>query len=473
MFRLEKVFQQDDYFFIKISIFFKSLIVFLSIYIFSILEFNSIFDLFNYNIYNKSKYFYLSLYFPFFFLLFSLIFETMKKKYITNFSIFLLNDIVPLVITIPFCLYVFFILKIDFNIDINSSYLLMLIICYLFIFRKFLDFFYQYLMNNNIIQRNIMLAGSIESIEKILKEKKDQINIYKCCLIKTDDKGTKEKARMLLKIPVFTEIAELKSIFEYHELGQIWILEDNNKNLVNYFLDLVINFSVDILIINFINSSKPQFSNLVNNTYGYSNFQTSRFFGFNLFIKLLLDKILSILFLLLLSPIFVLAIIFILIEDGFPIFSLEQSIGWDGRRFVVYKLRIFKNDKFGKNVTRDRSDIKILNIGKFLKRLHIDEIPQFFNILKGDMSIVGPRPHILSEELMYSKVFKRFLKRNKTVPGLTGWAQVNGFRGDVKSSDHMQKRMEHDLWYMNNWNIWLDILIIFKTFFILFTKPKK
>ena len=102
MFRLEKVFQQDDYFFIKISIFFKSLIVFLSIYIFSILEFNSIFDLFNYNIYNKSKYFYLSLYFPSFYLLFSLIFETMKKKYITNFSIFLLNDIVPLVITIPF-----------------------------------------------------------------------------------------------------------------------------------------------------------------------------------------------------------------------------------------------------------------------------------------------------------------------------------------------------------------------------------
>jgi putative colanic acid biosynthesis UDP-glucose lipid carrier transferase len=100
-------------------------------------------------------------------------------------------------------------------------------------------------------------------------------------------------------------------------------------------------------------------------------------------------------------------------------------------------------------------------------------MPQFFNILKGDMSIVGPRPHILSEELMYSKVFKRFLKRNKTVPGLTGWAQVNGFRGDVKSSDHMQKRMEHDLWYMNNWNIWLDVFIIFKTFFVLFTKPKE
>ena len=83
-----------------------------------------------------------------------------------------------------------------------------------------------------------------------------------------------------------------------------------------------------------------------------------------------------------------------------------------------------------------------------------------------------PRPHMISKSYIQSDL-SMFLKRNKTVPGLTGWAQVNGFRGDVKSSDHMQKRMEHDLWYMNNWNIWLDILIIFKTFFILFTKPKK
>ena len=89
----------------------------------------------------------------------------------------------------------------------------------------------------------------------------------------------------------------MKSIFEYHELGQIWILEDNDKNLVNYFLDLVINFSVDILIINFINSSKPQLSNLINNTYGYSNFQTSRFYGLSLLIKILFDKILAISFL--------------------------------------------------------------------------------------------------------------------------------------------------------------------------------
>ena len=105
--------------------------------------------------------------------------------------------------------------------------------------------------------------------------------------------------------------------------------------------------------------------------------------------------------------------------------------------------------------------------------MHIDEFPQFLNILKGDMSIVGPRPHILKEDLVYAKVFRQFLKRNKTSPGLTGWAQVNGFRGKSPSSENMKKRMEHDLWYMNNWNVWLDIYIILKTFYIIFNKPKK
>jgi len=482
MFRLEKIFQQDDFFFINLSIFIKTFVVFLSIYVFSILEFNSIFDLLNYDIYKTSKYFYLSQYFSIFYLLFSFIFGIMKKRYVINFLIFLLNDIVPLLITLPFSLYVFFILKIDFNIDINTSYLLILIICNLFIFRKIFDALYNTLMNNNIIQRNIMLVGSVESIYKIIKEKKDTIHIYKCCLIKIDNEDTLEKARMILKIPVFTELAEMRLILEYHELGQIWILDNNEeKNLINYFLDLVIKFSVDIIIINLKdklkdnlkkNSNLPS-DNLINNKYNFSNYQTSRFYGFNLFIKICLDKIFTILFLSLLSPICVLAMIFIYIEDGFPIFLSEESAGWDGRRFNVYKLRTLKNNEFDKKIIENEEDKKYLNIGRIIRRLRIDEVPQFLNVLKGEMSIVGPRPHILKEDLIYAKIFKLFLKRNKTSPGLTGWAQVNGFRGKSPGSENMKKRMEYDLWYMNNWNIWLDIYIILKTFHIIFNKPKK
>jgi len=478
MFRLEKIFQKDDYFFINITIFFKCFVVLLSIYIFSILESNSIFDLLNYDIYKSSKYFYLSLYLSIFYFFFSSIFKEMNKRYIAIFLSFLLNDIIPLLITLPFTLYIFFIFKLDFNIDINTSYLLILIMCNLFITRKFLDGLYRNLMNNNLIQRNIMLVGSFESIEKILKEKKDKINIYKCCLIKSDNSNSLEKARMSFKIPVFTDESEMRIILEYHELGQIWILDNEKKDLINFFLDLVIKFSVDIIIINlkdnFDNNSRSLFDNLINNKYTFSNYQTSKFYGFNLFNKIILDKILSIVLLILLFPIFIISIIFIYIEDGFPLFYTEQKAGWDGRRFNHHKLRTKKKNTLGtvKSII-NKNEMMPLKSGKIIRKLHFDEIPQLFNILKGEMSIVGPRPHVLKDDITYSNVFKNFLKRNKTFPGLTGWAQIHGYRGSKPTNAHMKKRMEYDLWYMNNWSLWLDIYIIFRTFIIVFTSPNK
>jgi putative colanic acid biosynthesis UDP-glucose lipid carrier transferase len=389
----------------------------------------------------------------------------------------LLNDIIPLLVTVPFTLYLLFLLKIDFNIDTNNSYLLILIIVNLFIGRKILNSFYKHIMNNNNIQRNIMLVGSINSIAKILKEKKDKINIYKCCFIKDEFDLSVEKARTILKIPVFTNESEIRIILEYHELGQIWILDNEDKSLVNYFLDTVIKFSVDIIIVSLKDIAEKNIKllsdNLINNKYSYSNYQTSRFYGLNLLYKLTFDKIFAILFLLLASPLLVLAMIFIYIEDGLPIFFVEESAGWDGRRFNVHKLRIHRKDSLNKKLLSNENNKKLLRIGRIINKLRVDEIPQLYNVLKGDMSIVGPRPHILKDDLNYAKVFKQFLKRNKASPGLTGWAQVSGFRGKNPSSTNMKKRMEHDLWYMDNWSIWLDVYIILKTFYIIFTKPIK
>ena len=477
MFKLEKIFQVSDSVYINISIVWKSISVFLSIYIFSILEFNSIFDLLNYDIYITSKYFYLSSYFTISYLIFSSVIGTMKRRYKISYLIFLTNDIVPLVVSLPFTLYLFFILKLDFNIDINILYLFILIICNIFIFRKISDFFYNYLVDNNTIQRNIMLVGTVENIEKILKEEKDKINIYKCCLIKHGNETALNEAKRVLKIPIFTEETEIRLILEYHELGQIWILDNNDKNLVNYYLDLVIKFSVDIFIIN-INEKLKESSNLlsdelINNRYSYSNYQTSRFYGFDLFIKIFLDKIFSIIFLIILSPILIFSMMLIIIENGLPIFFTEEVSGWDGRRFKLHKLRTLRNKELKETINEEIIDTRSLKVGKIIRRLHIDEIPQFFNVLKGDMSIVGPRPHEFREDLMYSKVFKKFLKRNKTSPGITGWAQINGYRGSKPSDHQMRMRMEHDLWYMNNWNIWLDLYIIFRTLFIIFSKPNK
>ena len=174
------------------------------------------------------------------------------------------------------------------------------------------------------------------------------------------------------------------------------------------------------------------------------------------------------LFLLLASPILVVSIILIIIEDGFPIIFTQNRTGWDGRRFKIYKLRTLKKENFDKTVQVHQGDKRVLKIGKLVRRYSIDELPQFLNVFFGDMSIVGPRPHMVEHDIQYAKLFDNFLKRHKCNPGLTGWAQVNGLRGATPNPENMKKRMEYDLWYLNNWTLILDFYIILKTFYIVF-----
>ena len=280
-------------------------------------------------------------------------------------------------------------------------------------------------------------------------------------------------ARKEINIPIFTQKSDIRSILEYHALGQIWILDDENSDLVDFYLKFVTKFSVDILLIKITTNPKLKHNDLINHKYEFINYEISKFHGSNLFIKIMLDKILSIFFLLLLSPALILSMIFIFIEDGFPIFFTQDRTGWDGRRFKIFKLRSLKKYKFDRTIQVTDDDERFLKIGKIIRRLSIDELPQFFNVLNGDMSIVGPRPHMVEHDIKYAKLFQSFLKRHKTSPGLTGWAQVSGHRGGTPTPEHMKRRMDADLWYMNNWTIWLDLFIIFKTFYIIFSKPGK
>ena len=135
---------------------------------------------------------------------------------------------------------------------------------------------------------------------------------------------------------------------------------------------------------------------------------------------------------------------------------------------VINTLRSLKKISFDKTQQVTKNDKRVLKIGKFIRRYSIDELPQFINVLHGDMSIVGPRPHMVEHDIHYSSIFNSFLKRHKCNPGLTGWSQVNGLRGATPTPEVMEKRMDYDLWYLNNWTIWLDIYIILKTFYALF-----
>ena len=473
MFNFEKIFQNSDTFFIKITLIFQAFILYLSVYIFSILELNSIYDLLNIKIYQHSDFFIISFYLPIIYLIICF-FKKRENRYKENFLSFLTDEVYNLfsAIIITFALGILIKTQIDEIININFIYLLFFILFNLFLFKKITNYLYQYLINKNIIQRNIMLVGTTSDIMKIISENPDKINIYKCCLIDVDINTNIDLFRKEVKIPVFYKEENVRSILEYHSLGQIWIL-DNNLNNIEKLLNIVLKFSIDILIIDL--NIKPNLTSrsLINNKYQFEYYETSKFHGFNLFIKIIIDKILAVFFLLLLCPVIILSLILLYLEDGFPLFFTQDRTGWDGRRFRVYKIRsLIKGD----HDTRDQviiNDLRILKTGKFIRRFSIDEVPQFFNVLIGNMSIVGPRPHPVDLDIKYSQLLNGFLKRHKSSPGLTGWAQVNGFRGGTPTVDLMKKRMVHDLWYLNNWTIMLDIYIIFKTFYVIFKKPKK
>ena len=465
MFRLEKVFQNDDSVYILFTNFIKSLLLLLTTYIFAILIDNSIYELNDYNIFISSNFFFYSFFLSIIYFIISLILKS-KKDYKKNFISFLKEDIFNIFISVIFTFALIFIFSVNFIIGDKFIYLTIIQIIVLFYGKLFFNSFYQKLIEKNIIQKNVMLVGSYNNIKKILSDKFEKNIIFKCAMITDLNNIDIKLIRNEIKFPIFDENEDIRSILEYHFLGQIWIL-DEKKNNSNIF-SKILKYSVDTLNIKLENVSNINSKKLLANKYEYEFYEMSRFYGLNLFIKILIDKLFSFIFLLISSPLIIISIIAIYLEDGFPILFTQNRTGWDGRRFKIYKLRTLKKKNFDKTIQVSKNDERVLRVGKIMRRYSIDELPQFFNVFLGDMSIVGPRPHMVEHDIKYSTLFESFLKRHKCNPGLTGWAQVNGLRGATPTPDVMKQRMDYDLWYLNNWTIFLDFYIIFKTFYAVF-----
>jgi exopolysaccharide biosynthesis polyprenyl glycosylphosphotransferase len=465
MFKLEKVFQNDDKGFVLFANIIKAFNIFCSIYIYSILENRTIYQLFDFSIFIRSEYFLYAIFIPIFF--FTIISLNDKIYYEENFISFLKKDILSLIFSNILIFSFFFIFNIDLNFNKNLLYLIVFLLSILSITKIYFNHIYSSLIKKNIIQKNIMLVGQYDEIKKILNEKFHKINIFKCCLMTDFKENDIRVIKSELKIPIFNDRDDIRSILEYHALGQIWILNGDDSNKKKAF-NKIIQFSVDTLNVNLKGTLNLKGKKLLGNKFDYQFYERSRFYGISLFFKILIDKFFSIIFLIIASPLLIISSILIFIEDGTPILFTQNRTGWDGRRFKIYKLRSLKKTNFDKTEQVIKNDKRLLKIGLFLRRFSIDELPQFFNVLIGDMSIVGPRPHMVEHDIYYSVLFDSFLKRHKCNPGLTGWAQVNGLRGATPSPDVMKRRMEFDLWYLNNWTIFLDLYIVFKTFYVIF-----
>ena len=163
------------------------------------------------------------------------------------------------------------------------------------------------------------------------------------------------------------------------------------------------------------------------------------------------------------SWLFPIIILCIKLNSPGPVFFVQKRSGRDNKSFSCYKFRtMYVNDE-ANSTQATKNDSRITKVGAFLRRTSLDELPQFFNVFFGNMSVVGPRPHMLSHTEQYSELIDNFLVRHYAKPGITGWAQVNGYRGETKELADMEGRVEHDIWYIENWSFLLDIKIIFKT----------
>lgn len=182
--------------------------------------------------------------------------------------------------------------------------------------------------------------------------------------------------------------------------------------------------------------------------------------------KRVLDIVLSASALILLSPFFALVGLLIKLDSKGPVFFLQRRYGFNQEPFRIFKFRSMSSMDDGRIVTQaKRNDTRITRIGRFLRRSNIDELPQLINVLRGNMSLVGPRPHALAHDQMFERQIAQYARRHNVKPGITGWAQVNGLRGETDTKNKMLRRVEHDLYYIDHWSIWLDIRILFLTVF--------
>lgn len=226
-----------------------------------------------------------------------------------------------------------------------------------------------------------------------------------------------------------------------------------DKNVVRFFYVPV---SVETIGLNLK-------SELLDDMEVYSTYENPLQNPFNRMVKRAFDIVMSLVFLIPTAIIFPIIYLFIKIQSPGPILFKQKRTGVDGKTFNCYKFRSMHVNKDADKVQATKNDPRKYPFGNFMRKANIDELPQFINVMQGKMSIVGPRPHMLAHTEQYSELIDQYMVRHFVKPGVTGWAQVTGFRGETQELWQMEGRVKRDIWYMEHWSIWLDLRIIWMT----------
>lgn len=268
--------------------------------------------------------------------------------------------------------------------------------------------------------------------------------------------------------PILGDLNALPAYVEAEGVDQVWIavpLERHEEvqealyNLRHSTAD--IRMVPDIFSYNLLNHSISDVAGIP-----VLNLSSSPMEGLNRLIKAIEDRVIAAIILFLIWPLLAAIAIGVKLTSPGPVIFKQRRHGWAGEEVEIWKFRsMVVHDEHGRVTQASRQDPRITRFGAFLRRTSLDELPQFINVLQGRMSIVGPRPHAIYHTEQYKEQVVNYMLRHKVKPGITGWAQINGYRGETDTLDKMAKRIEYDLYYIENWSLWFDIKIILMTVF--------
>lgn len=253
------------------------------------------------------------------------------------------------------------------------------------------------------------------------------------------------------------------------------ILQNNFNNNLVYISNVAENLGIKLFYTNDLRSSELcKFYSTFSNDFQFLSYRFEKLENLSERLKKRTFDILFSLFVIIfiLSWLFPIIALIIKLQSKGPILFKQTRNGRENKTFTCYKFRSMYAQNFDPKVQARKNDSRITPIGKFLRKSNIDELPQFFNVLKGEMSVIGPRPHMVEHNEMYDAIIDKYLVRNFIKPGISGWAQVNGLRGETNDIELMRQRVQFDIEYIDNWSLMFDVRVIFLTIYLTFKGDK-
>ncbi|CAN7400255.1 undecaprenyl-phosphate glucose phosphotransferase [Pseudomonas sp. LjRoot71] len=319
-------------------------------------------------------------------------------------------------------------------------------------------------------ESNTLIIGTGELAQELAEKLIERSSEPLIGLVAASDKPATESSRF----PIIGNIAHLRDLIASHQIRRLYIALPltEAEQIEGLYVDLL-DASVDVVWLPDLRSMML-LNHSVREIEGmpaiYLNESPLTAYPTAAMTKAVLDRSLALLAILALSPLLLGTAIAVKLSSPGPVLFKQQRHGWNGMLIKVWKFRSMRLHDDGDVKQATREDPRITAVGRFIRRTSIDELPQLFNVLQGRMSLVGPRPHAVAHNDYYTGKIDAYMARHRIKPGITGLAQVSGYRGETETLDKMAKRVELDLTYINNWSLWLDIKILVKTPFTLLGK---